>query len=82
MAEREEVVRLVPHSAKATNGVMKTLRNMTEAAKSEGFSGIAIAAIDRAGYTHTAFEGGENIATLIGAVERVKYRLLNHQDEA
>lgn len=75
-----KVVSLVTHKRKASSGVIETLRNMTKAAKAEGFSGIAIAAVDPTGYTHTAFEGGENIATLIGAVERVKYRLLNHQD--
>jgi hypothetical protein len=80
MAERE-VIKLVTHQAKASSGVIATLENMAAAAKSEGFSGIAIAAVDRAGYTHTAFEGGENIAMLVGAVERVKHRLLNHQDE-
>lgn len=80
MAKR--VVKLVPRTAKATSGVMKTLKNMTDAAKAEGFSGIAIAAVSRDGYTHSAFEGGENIGTLIGAVERVKYRLLQHQDDA
>lgn len=79
MAERE-VVKLVPHQAKASTGVMSTLENMTIAAKADGFTGIAIAAVDKAGYTHTAFEGGENIAMLIGAVERVKFRLLNHQE--
>lgn len=82
MAEQNEVVKLVPRQTAATSGVMETLKNMTAAAKSEGFSGIAIAAVDKAGYTHTAFEGGENLATLIGAVDRVKYRLLNHQDGA
>lgn len=75
-----EVVKLVPLKAKASTGVMQTLKNMTEEAQAEGFSGIAIAAVDKAGYTHTAFEAGENIAMLIGSVERVKHRLLNHQD--
>lgn len=79
MAERE-VVKLVPREAKASSGVIETLKNMTEAAQAEGFTGIAVAAVDKAGYTHTAFESGENIAMLIGAVERVKFRLLNHQD--
>lgn len=77
-----EVVKLVSHKARASSGVMETLKNMTKAAKDEGFAGIAIAAVDKAGYTHTAFESGENIALLIGAVERVKFRLLNHQDGA
>ncbi len=75
-----EPVKLVPRTIKATTGVMETLKNMTEAAKAEGFSGIAIAAVDRAGYSHTAFESGENISLLIGSVERVKYRLLTYQD--
>lgn len=79
---KRDVVKLVPRTAKASNGVMTTLKNMTAAAKSEGFSGIAIAAVDKAGYTHTAFEGGENISMLIGAVERVKFRLLNYQEDA
>lgn len=79
---KPKTVKLVPRTAKATNGVMTTLRNMTEAAKAEGFSGIAIAAVDRAGYAHSAYESGDNIGLLIGAVERVKFRLLNHQDES
>lgn len=75
-----KVVKLVPHKARASTGVMEMLKNMKMAAEAEGFTGIAIAAVDKSGYTHTAFESGENIAMLIGAVERVKYRLLNHQD--
>ncbi len=75
-----EVVKLVSLQRKASNGVMTTLKNMRAAAKSEGFTGIAIAAVDKAGYTHTAFEGGDNIAMLIGATERVKHRMLNYQD--
>ena len=75
-----EVVKLVPNSAKAAAGVMETLKNITAIADAEGLTGIAIAAVDAKGYTHTAFEGGENIALLIGSVERVKYRLLNYQD--
>jgi hypothetical protein len=75
-----KVVSLVTQKRKASFGVMETLKNMRASAKTEGFTGIAIAAVDSAGYTHTAFEGGENISTLIGAVERVKYRLINHQD--
>lgn len=75
-----EVVKLVPLQRKSANGVMTTLKNMRAAAKAEGFTGIAIAAVDKAGYTHTAFEGGDNIAMLIGATERVKHRMLNYQD--
>lgn len=75
------VVKLVAQKKRASQGVMKTLKNMTAAAKSEGFTGIAIAAVDKAGYTHSAYEGGENLGLLIGAVERVKFRILNHQDE-
>ncbi len=76
---KAKVVKLVPLTRVATAGTLEVLKNMRAAAKSEGFTGIAIAAVDAQGYTHTAFEGGENIATLIGSVERLKYRLLQHQ---
>jgi len=75
-----KVVSLVETKRKASSGVTETLRNMAKAAKAEGFTGIAIAAVDKTGYTHTAFASGDNIAMLIGAVERTKYRLLMHQD--
>ena len=73
-------LKLVPRCAETNRGVLTVLKNIKEAADAEGFAGIAIAAVDRAGYCHTVFEPGENMSTLIGAVERLKYRLLNVQE--
>lgn len=75
-----QVVSLAGSKGWLAPGAREMLANITRAAEEAGFTGIAIAATDRAGYTHTAYCGGDNIATLIGAVERVKYRLLQHQD--
>lgn len=77
MAKKLNVVRFKPN---ANPGVMETLKGMTAAAKAEGYSGIAIAAVDKQGYSHTAYEAGENIGLLIGSVERLKFRLLKHPD--
>lgn len=79
---KNKPVKLVPRNVRAAHGVIETLKNMTKAAKEEGFSGIAVAAIDKAGYTHTAYERGENVAMLVGALERIKFRLLSGQDQS
>lgn len=78
----ERVVTLVTKPAIRSEGCVTALENMLDMARKGGITGVAIAGVDSEGCTQTAFEGGENIATLIGAVERVKYRLLMHQDEA
>lgn len=74
------VVHLVPKTAIRSEGCIKTLENMLTLARDGLLTGVAVAGVDAEGFTHTAFEGGDNIATLIGATERHKFRLLNHQD--
>lgn len=75
-----QVVKLVPKAAIRSEGCAATLENMLVLARDGVLTGVAVAGVDVEGFTHTAFEGGENIATLIGATERLKFRLLNHQD--
>lgn len=75
-----EIAKLVPKVVERQKGVMTTLENFVAIAQAEGLTGIAIAGVDAQGFTHTAFESGENIATLIGAVVRIQKRLLDHQD--
>lgn len=74
-----DVVRLVPKTATRSEGCVKALENMLALAREGQLAGVAIAGVDLEGFSHTAFEGGENISTLIGSVERVKYRLLAFQ---
>ena len=74
------IVHLVPKIVTRSEGCIKTLENMLTLARDGLLIGVAVAGVDAEGCTHTAFEGGENIATLIGAAERLKFRLLNHQD--
>ena len=78
----ERVVTLVTKPAIRSEGCVATLENMLDQARKGELTGVAVAGVDLEGFTHTAFEGGENIALLIGAIERLKYRLLMHQDEA
>lgn len=54
---------------------------MLEIAEREQLTGIAIAGVNLQGYSHTAYEGGENFVHLIGAVEYVKHRILEHLAE-
>ncbi|CAI2936257.1 hypothetical protein [Aminobacter niigataensis] len=74
------VVKLVPKSQEHRDGVVKTLKNMLEIAERGDLLGIAIAAVDNEGCTQSAFEPGISIATLIGANERLKHRLLEYRD--
>ena len=75
-----DIAKLVPKVVERQKGVMTTLENFVAIAVDEGLTGIAIAGVDAQGFTHTAFESGENIATLIGAVARIQKRLLDHQE--
>jgi hypothetical protein len=69
-----QVLKLVPHKAKASSGVLKTLKNMTEAAHRLGATSIAIAIVDRAGDVTTAFDAADKFH-LVGAIETVKHRI-------
>lgn len=75
-----EVVKLVTKPAVQSEGCIATLENMLAIAKTGGLIGVAIAGVDIEGYSHTAFEPGENISTLVGSLERLKLRLLTYQD--
>ncbi len=77
--ETAQVVRLIPKTATRSEGCVATLENMLKLARDGTLIGVAVAGVDLKGCTHTAFEGGENIGLLIGATERVKFRLLNYQ---
>lgn len=74
------VVHLVPKTQEHRDGVVKALKNMLEAAERGELLGIAIAAVDNEGCTQTTFEPGTSIATLVGATERLKDRLLDYQE--
>lgn len=78
MTGSKDYVQLVPRSQTRNEGVIKTLENMLKVARSEGLVGVAVAAVDAQGYSHTAFEPGENVSTLLGALQRVNLRLLEH----
>ena len=72
----QTVVHLVTHTSQASTDVEAALQSMQDALDAYGLTGIAIAAVDRAGFTHTCFVGGEDVSTLIGGIERVKHRIL------
>lgn len=74
------VARLVPKPQGHKDGVVKTLKNFLEIAERGELLGIAIAAVDNEGCTRTAFEPGDNLATMIGANERLKHRLLEFRE--
>jgi hypothetical protein len=81
MVAANEIVALVPKTAKRNEGVIATLENMLVAARAETLTGVAVVAVDAEGCTHSAFEPGENLATLIGACARMQYRLLKLQGD-
>lgn len=74
------VIELVQPPQGNVEGVVKTLENMIELAHQGLLSSVAIAAVYRDGSTCTAFEGGPNLATLLGSLDRLHYRVLMHQD--
>ncbi len=75
-----KVVPVETRTKKRNEGVATTLQNFLDIVSTENLTGIAIAAVDAQGFTHCAFEGGENIATLIGSVARLQKRLLDFQE--
>lgn len=77
--DSNQVLKLVTKPATRSAGCVATLENMLALARDGKLVGVAVAGVDLEGCTHTAFEGGENIATLIGSTERLKYRLLMFQ---
>ncbi len=44
-------------------------------------TGAALVGVDAAGNVYTGYNPGENVATLIGAIERVKFRICQHQQD-
>lgn len=71
-------ITLVPTARKASEGVKAKLVLAVDLADREGVIGIAIAMVNADGSTATIYEPGENIATLIGSVQRLTLRLLEH----
>lgn len=69
-------LKLVPREVTPPPEVFMALQNILDAVKAEGIHSVAIAAVDIDGNTHTAYHSGSNIATLVGAIERLKHRLL------
>lgn len=73
-------VRVVPRTVKRNQSVIAALERMLEEAKTDNITGIGIAVVNAEGYSKTNFEGGENVATLIGCVARLNKRLLDYQE--
>lgn len=76
-----EVAKLVSKPVKCREGVMTVLENFRLVAEKEGLTGIAIAGVDAEGCTRIAFESGVNLSTLIGAIERMKKRVVDFAEE-
>ncbi|MER9912817.1 hypothetical protein NKJ71_19515 [Mesorhizobium sp. M0050] len=72
-------ITLVTSERKATEGVKAQLQRALAYADQEGCTGVAIAFVTADGGTATLMEPGENVATLIGAVQRINLRLLEHR---
>ena len=76
-----KIAKLVTKSVKCNVGVKTTLGNFIEACEKESLTGIAIVAVDKEGVMHVAFEPGENLSLLIGAIERMKKRVIDYAEE-
>ena len=73
-----EPITLVPAARKASEGVKAQLQKALAYADEEGCTAVAIAFVTGDGATATLMEPGENVATLVGAVQRINLRLLEH----
>lgn len=73
-------LRIVPRAATANKHAIEALENMLAKARDGEVIGVAIAAVLNDGSTATAYERGENIATLIGCCQRLNDRLLRHME--
>ena len=69
-------ITLVPAKRKASEDVKMQLQKALEVADQDGCTAVAIAFVTGDGCTATLYAQGENIATLIGAVQRLNLRLL------
>ena len=76
-----DVAKLVPKAVQCNVGVKTTLNNFIEECGKESLTGIAIVAVDKEGVMHVAFEAGENLSLLIGAIERMKKRVIDYAEE-
>lgn len=76
------VVNLV--NAKAVEGnsnCVEILERMLEEARQGKMTGVAIAAADSAGYVISNWRSTENGYLLIGAMERMKFRMISHLED-
>lgn len=71
-------ISLVPLKRKSSTGVKAALRQALEVAEKDGCTAVAIAFVTGDGSTASLYEAGENVGTLIGAVQRLNLRLLEH----
>lgn len=69
-------ITLVPAKRKASEGVKTQLLRAMEYAEREGATAVAIAFVFEDGACATIIETGENVWTLIGAVQALNQRLL------
>lgn len=69
-------ITLVPLERKASATVKMQLEKALEVADKDGCTAVAIAFVTGDGSTATLYAQGDNIATLIGAVQRLNLRLL------
>lgn len=69
-------ITLVPAQRQAAEGVKRQLQKALEYADKEGCTAVAIAFVTGDGGAATLMEPGENVHTLIGAVQRINLRLL------
>lgn len=73
-------LRVVPRAATANKYAIEALENMLARAREGEVIGVAVAAVLADGSTATCYEKGENIATLLGSVQRLNVRLLGHME--
>jgi hypothetical protein len=71
-----KTITLVPLERMAAEGVKDQLLKALEYADKEGCTAVAIVFVTADGGAATLLEPGENVHTLIGAVQRLNLRLL------
>lgn len=69
-------ITLVHTKLRAAEGVKRQLQKALAYADKEGCTAVAIAFVTADGGAATLLEPGENVHTLIGAVQRINQRLL------
>lgn len=75
-----EVAKLVPKTARCNKVVKTSLSDLAKIADEESLTGIAIAAVDVEGRLWTSYAGGQNFTLLLGAIERLKKRVMDEAE--